>query len=311
MMKWIVWLFFTYPVAAQLTVYTIDGCSRCNYIVSRLRQNNIQFVECNTSQSQSCDNAFNKVVAHLNEENFTMPLITDGKKIWYNITSLSNLIDEIVQEYKEKKIGGASPQENLKSVNPYKNITPKGFSDEEMNQAYFILEKATYLSEEEKKVIYFCNLARLNGKVFADAIVKPYAEKYPTSNSAYVKSLIADLLKTGTLAVYRPSESLSKAAKYHAEDMGKNGLIGHKSSNGKSFFERISLFHRGNMSAENCSYGVYDPMEIVVYLLIDEGIESKGHRNNILNRNYSFIGVGIAPHSVYGTNCVMDFSDTE
>jgi uncharacterized protein YkwD len=45
----------------------------------------------------------------------------------------------------------------------------------------------------------------------------------------------------------------------------------------------------------------------VLQLLIDEGIEDLGHRNNILNPRFNSIGVSIKPHKSYDYNCVMSF----
>jgi uncharacterized protein YkwD len=44
-------------------------------------------------------------------------------------------------------------------------------------------------------------------------------------------------------------------------------------------------------------------------LLIDDGIESLGHRKNILEPKYQWIGIAIEPHKTYRTNCVMDFAE--
>ncbi|MCZ6692800.1 MAG: CAP domain-containing protein, partial [Bacteroidetes bacterium] len=59
---------------------------------------------------------------------------------------------------------------------------------------------------------------------------------------------------------------------------------------------------------ENCAYGLYSPLDIVMGLLIDEGVSDLGHRKNILNPDYKVIGVAIRPHKSYGTNCVQDFA---
>jgi hypothetical protein len=57
---------------------------------------------------------------------------------------------------------------------------------------------------------------------------------------------------------------------------------------------------------ECCDYGHNDALEIVLSLLIDEGIPSLGHRDVCLS-NYVKLGVAIQPHKRYGTNTVLDF----
>ena len=52
---------------------------------------------------------------------------------------------------------------------------------------------------------------------------------------------------------------------------------------------------------------VQDAVEIVITLLIDEGVKGEGHRINILNEEFNSVGVAIYPHKTYKTNCVIDF----
>jgi uncharacterized protein YkwD len=58
---------------------------------------------------------------------------------------------------------------------------------------------------------------------------------------------------------------------------------------------------------ENIYYGPYTPLEIVIQLLIDDGIEDLGHRKNLLSPKFNSIGVAIKPHKTYEYNCVMGF----
>jgi len=62
---------------------------------------------------------------------------------------------------------------------------------------------------------------------------------------------------------------------------------------------------------ENCSYGYERAIDIVLTLLIDEGIKNLGHRNNILGPDFNSVGVAIRPHKTYRVNCVMDFGSRD
>lgn len=46
-------------------------------------------------------------------------------------------------------------------------------------------------------------------------------------------------------------------------------------------------------------YYTMSPREVVIALIVDEGVPSKGHRDNIYNCNYNQVGIGIAPHKSY------------
>lgn len=166
-----------------------------------------------------------------------------------------------------------------------------------------------YLTEEEKKVLLLMNLARIDGKAFAEKILKLFTITDNTTDNEYLKSLYADLKALPSLKPLKPFEKLCQSAAYHANDMGSKGQTGHDSSNGTKCFDRIKKYYDGGYMAENCSYGFGDALNIVMQLLIDDGIASKGHRMSIISPNYKKVGLSIKPHKSYSYNCVQDFSD--
>ena len=91
-----------------------------------------------------------------------------------------------------------------------------------------------------------------------------------------------------------------------ARNMGWSGKVGHNSSRGKPFEERMRDFHNG--CGENCSYGFREPLDIIFQLILDESVPSLGHRKNILDRIYTITGTSIQAHTKYGTCCVIDFA---
>lgn len=169
---------------------------------------------------------------------------------------------------------------------------------------------ASYLTAEEQKLIYLMNVARNDGNRF----IRDYLDKHVKDNNlqdnSYVKSLYRKLRKTRGLTPFLPSKSLSKAAEFHANDMGKTGKIGHSSSDGTSPNTRVRKYFTGYTWGENCSYGYKDAIGIVMQLLIDDGVPSLGHRKNIFKKGFKYVGVSIRPHKKYRYNCVMDFADT-
>ena len=43
--------------------------------------------------------------------------------------------------------------------------------------------------------------------------------------------------------------------------------------------------------------------------LIDDGVKSRGHRKNIMNKDFKTTGVGFAnKHKLYGCECVLDYA---
>lgn len=173
-----------------------------------------------------------------------------------------------------------------------------------------ILEKANtasdfeYYNEEEKKVVFFMNLARADGTLFAETILDAYVESNNTPKNSYLKSLHRDLKKVRDLPMLIPEEDLTSIAQGHAVQSGKTGHVGHR--NFKKRFEPFMGNPYSNVG-ENCSYGFKDAIDIVISLLIDDGVKGVGHRKNILNPEFNSVGVAIREHRSYRYNCVIDY----
>ena len=168
---------------------------------------------------------------------------------------------------------------------------------------------ASYLSEQEKQVIFLCNLARMDGALFAATYLAQHTPNNPSN--WYIASLYRDLQSVKGRQPLYPDRRLYATAAYHAADMGRSGRTGHTSSDGTDFADRVyGGLGEKTYIAENCSYGYNNDqaINIVVQLLVDANVPSLGHRKNILNPDLSAIGVAIAPHAIYEYMCVMDFA---
>ena len=95
-----------------------------------------------------------------------------------------------------------------------------------------------------------------------------------------------------------PTKALFESAKCHAHNSGAKGYVGH---------DRQSSTCKSDFNGECCQYGYEKPTQIVLDLLIDEGVPSLGHRKIILDTAYTKVGVSIQPHKTYRINTVMDF----
>lgn len=166
-----------------------------------------------------------------------------------------------------------------------------------------------YLSEAEKDVIMLVNKVRTMPALFA----KTYLETHKDESIAALECYKELLVWTPRQAL-APSKALSMASRDHARDMGDSGKTGHVSTKGKSATDRVKRYgvFTGAYTGpwENCSYGFSDPLEIVLQLLIDDDVPSRGHRKNIMEVHASFMGTSIQPHKEYEFNCVMDFADS-
>lgn len=173
-----------------------------------------------------------------------------------------------------------------------------------------LLEKANtaaefeYYSDEEKKVVFFMNLARLDGNLFAETLLDAYVTANGVENTSYLRSLYRDLQKAKSLPLLIPEKDLTSIAQGHATESGRTGHVGHK-----GFEKRFEPFMGAPYTnvGENCSYGYASAIDIVISLLIDEGVKNVGHRVNILKPEFNSVGVAIREHKQYRFNCVIDF----
>lgn len=161
-----------------------------------------------------------------------------------------------------------------------------------------------YLNEEEKKVILFMNMARYDGALFALTFLDSYIQEKQLENNSYIRSLQRELKKLARLSPLVPEKDLTAVAQGHARESGKKGSTGHQGF--KKRFEPLMGKPYSHVG-ENCSYGYEQAIDIVISLLIDDGVKELGHRNNILSTNFNSVGISIRTHKTYRVNCVMDF----
>jgi uncharacterized protein YkwD len=117
------------------------------------------------------------------------------------------------------------------------------------------------------------------------------------------------LRKTSPRPLLNPSQGLSKAAAELMKDQQKYGGIGHISRKGFNPQRRIEKYGEWNIcSSEDITYGSSEARQIVISLLIDDGVPNRGHRENILNPCSRFVGVAKGGHPTYESVCVIDYA---
>jgi hypothetical protein len=180
-----------------------------------------------------------------------------------------------------------------------------------------------YLSETERQVIIEINLVRTDPGEYARRFIAPlrayfhdYLLEYPgeiaisTNEGPHaLDECINELAAAKPLAPLSPREGLTRAARDHALDQSKTGGTGHSDGDGSTMPDRISRYGSWDFSSgENIDYGNGDARRVVISLLIDDGVKSRGHRKNLISGAFRFVGVAVGPHPAYGYMCVMDFA---
>lgn len=185
---------------------------------------------------------------------------------------------------------------------------------------------ADYLSNIEKNVILEMNKVRTDPVRYSDLYIKPRLKQYSNNKELFingktyitnegkkaVEECIAVLNKTKKMDILKPNPDLYQLALDHVNKQGPTGLTGHESPNGDNFNKRIKNTVKNSKImgfGENISYGDIEARDIVISLLIDDGVPSRGHRKNILTNKFNITGVSLGKHKQYGKMCVIDFGN--
>ena len=178
------------------------------------------------------------------------------------------------------------------------------FSKEWDNPRYKVCntaEHVKYMTADEKEIIFVLNLARMDPQLFRKTILRNANQVVgvDTSSVTYFKSLDSTMRVLKPLPLLQPDSLSALSARMHAEGCGKTGYTGHVRQTPES--RKATCF-----GGECCAYGTTGALRVILELLVDQDVESLGHRRICLGE-YKKIGTGIAPHSTYGTATVLDF----
>jgi uncharacterized protein YkwD len=146
--------------------------------------------------------------------------------------------------------------------------------------------------------------ARMNGNV----LVLGHTRIRTKEGTVAVDEAIRFLKNTQPLPPLTLSRGMSRAAADHCADQADGGF-GHEGKDRSHAGQRIARY--GNFSGgwgENISYGKSTARDVVLALIIDDGLPGRKHRANIFNPNYNFAGAAFGPHARFRTMCSMDFA---
>lgn len=188
-----------------------------------------------------------------------------------------------------------------------------------------LIHEATYLSSDEKAMLWEINLVRsepsayvpfiqdemvnvLRDSVRLSAIVSESIRRRSTTvdgveivevDTTYrnyyadritaIRELLIELGNTVPLSGLKPYRPLFDIALNHASTQVETKYIDHLGADGSWPQDRIiSQAPEMTDGNENIARGVGTPREIVIQLLIDSGVDHRGHRKNILNPEWKY-----------------------
>lgn len=171
------------------------------------------------------------------------------------------------------------------------------------------------------------NKVRSNPNLYAIEILEPRLKRYigyiyhsdegelviTKEGIDAMKECIKVLKKSENLDVLEMEKGLYLAAKFLANDQAISGNKGHIASDGSNIQTRIDRYGTliGTLD-EICVYGLKNPRDIVVSLLVDDGVKNRKNRKTILNANFKKIGIGFSSEyrSPDGATTIIELAET-
>jgi uncharacterized protein YkwD len=152
---------------------------------------------------------------------------------------------------------------------------------------------------EARLQLYRGNVLRLPGQVPLDT----------KEGKVAVQEAIRVLRQTVSVPALRPASGLSRAARDHVKDIGPKGLVQHKGSDKSDPADRVRRYAAGETAiGEVISFGPDQARDVVLDLLIDDGVPSRGHRKILLDSRFRYIGSACGSHALFRTMCVIDLA---
>lgn len=181
---------------------------------------------------------------------------------------------------------------------------------------------ADYLTAFEQEVVREHNLARtkpLQYITFLEDYARGFSGKIHIGQDGVrlrtnegvkpVEEAIAFLRKVDPVGLLKPALGMSAGAATHAAEQAQTGQTGHPGRDGRQHGDRVNRYGEWQTrSGENIYYGDGSPRNVVISLIVDDGVPSRGHRDNIFDDRFRVIGVGCDDHTTYRRSCVLTYA---
>ena len=189
-----------------------------------------------------------------------------------------------------------------------------------------LIYEATYLSSDEKAMLWEINLVRSEpsayipfieeemAKIMGDSVrlsaivsesirrrsttiegvevteVDTTYKNYYSDRIAAIRELLMELGTAVPIPGLQPYRPLYDVALNHSSSQAETNYIDHMGTDGSWPQDRIlSQSPELTDGNENIARGVGTPREMVIQLLIDSGVDHRGHRKNILNPEWKYV----------------------
>lgn len=116
-----------------------------------------------------------------------------------------------------------------------------------------------------------------------------------------VDETILYLKKQNQVKRLEKDDYIKKACEDHIKDIGERGMTSHIGSNGSTISDRLEKYCEWEGACgESLDFGFNKAENIIINLLVDDGVTNKAQRKNFFNENFEKIGIAVGSHKTYG-----------
>ena len=109
----------------------------------------------------------------------------------------------------------------------------------------------------------------------------------------------------------RSEEGLALAGRDHVIDVGWTGVASHSSSDGTRPYMRAARYGKLHGHGELLWYGteISSAVEVLLDLIVDDGVPERSHRRGIFDENFTSVGVAYGKHRTFGRMAAIEFAE--
>lgn len=150
---------------------------------------------------------------------------------------------------------------------------------------------------------------------FLSSPVLPRREPPPVLNSSRISSLLFEMTnaerKRARLTPYRPMKAMDQIARFHTDHMVNERFFSHVDRQRRGVTERMQKFYPGYLGAvgENIAYYTGKTEEEVASRIMKGWMKSKGHRANILHKEFRYMGIHVTRNQKGRYYVTQNFAD--
>lgn len=161
----------------------------------------------------------------------------------------------------------------------------------------------------QNPTVYASFIEELRGNFQGNILIRP--GRVPLRTKEGTRALddaISFLRSTSPQLPLTFSPGMSRAAADHCAEQALGGMS-HSGRGGTNTGDRINRYGAWSGTwGENLSCGRITAREIVMALIVDDGLGSRKHRKNIFSSNFNYAGAAVGPHATYRTICSIEFA---